>query len=249
MVTMWALRLIAHLASRYKGVEDRRFTKVVRERWSGMNPASQAAFCFHYIFVSQAIYAMLVNGSAMHILVHSTKEDKIKDDPIVITGAVVWALGFLIEFFADLQMIDYQDLVPSKRPAVLKTGLWRYSRHPNYFGEILCWLGIYIIACSGNSAKTGGALTFYSPLVITFLLNNVTGVPLMEQSKMKSKDYRIYIKETNSIIPWLPCPVEDKDRKNLMDQIEKEIKKEAKRDTQKAKTGIFYWLKFYLLIE
>jgi steroid 5-alpha reductase family enzyme len=179
--------------------------------------------------VSQAVLAMLVNGSVMHILINSTKEDKIKDDPIVITGTVVWALGFIFEFFADLQMIDYQDLPASKRPAILKTGLWRYSRHPNYFGEILCWLGIYIIACSGNSAKTGGALTIYSPLVIILLLNYVTGVPLMEQGKMKSKDYRIYMKETNSIVPWLPSPIEDKDRTSLMDQIEKEIKTEAKK--------------------
>lgn len=146
-------------------------------------------------------------------------------------------------------MIDYQDLPASKRPAILKTGLWRYSRHPNYFGEILCWLGIYIIACSGNSFKTGGAFTIYSPFVITFLLNYVTGVNIMEKGKSKSKDYRIYMKETSCMVPWLPNPINEKNRTNILDQIEKEIKSDAKKDTLKSKNGIFYWLKFYLLIE
>lgn len=214
--TMWALRLIAHLASRYKGVEDKRFTKVVRDRWSGWSPVGQAAFCYLYIFVSQTVLAILINGSTIHILKNSNKEDKLKD-PVVIAGTLVFAVGFIIEFFADLQMIDYEDLVPSKRPSILKTGLWKYSRHPNYFGEIICWLGIYIIACSGNSLKTGGALTIYSPLVITLLINYVTGVPLMENGKMKSKDYRIYMKETSCIVPWLPTPIEEKNRTNMLD--------------------------------
>lgn len=96
LVTMWALRLIAHLASRYKGVEDWRFSKVVRERWSGWSAIGQATFCYHYLFVGQAILAMLVNGSTMHILVNSKKEDKILEDPVVITGTVVWFFGFII---------------------------------------------------------------------------------------------------------------------------------------------------------
>ena len=108
-------------------------------------------------------------------------------------------------------------MVPSKRPSILKTGLWKYSRHPNYFGEIICWLGIYIVACSGNSLKTGGALTIYSPIVIALLVNYVTGVPLMEKGKMKSKDYRIYMKETSCVVPWLSTPVEEKNRTNMMD--------------------------------
>lgn len=107
MVTMWALRLIAHLASRYKGVEDWRFKDVLRERWAGWSPAVQATFCFHYVFVTQAVVAMLIGGSAMHVLKNAKKDQKILEDKVVIAGACIWAIGFAFEFFADLQLIDY----------------------------------------------------------------------------------------------------------------------------------------------
>ena len=102
MVTMWALRLIAHLASRYKGVEDWRYTKIIRERWAGWSEFSKAVMCYHYLFLGQGLLSMLINASTMHILLYSTKEDKILEQWPVILGAIVWAIGFTIEFFADL---------------------------------------------------------------------------------------------------------------------------------------------------
>ena len=132
-------------------------------------------------------------------------------------GAAIWTVGFAFEFFADLQLIDHQDLPQSKRPSLLKTGLWRYSRHPNYFGEILCWWGIYIIACSGNSLQTGGALTIYSPVLITVLLLGVTGVPCMEKGKAKSKEYRLYMQETSCVLPWPSSPTPEKERPKVLE--------------------------------
>lgn len=92
----------------------------------------------------------------------------------------------------------------------------------------MCWWGIYIIACSGNSLETGGALTIYSPVLITALLVFVTGVPCMERGKVKSKEYRVYMKETSCLIPWMSTPVPKEDKQKILEQIESEIKADAK---------------------
>lgn len=185
--------------------------------------------CYHYLFMGQGILSMLNNASTMHILLHSTSEDKVLEDPIVILGAVVWTIGFIIEFMSDLQMLDHNDN-PKNKGTLLKKGMWRYSRHPNYFGEILCWWGMYIVACSGNSGKNGGAYTIYAPLLITYLLNCVSGVPMLEKrSKMKSKEFRLYMAETNRLIPWFYKTIDSKEeRTKLLDKFEKEIKEEVK---------------------
>lgn len=248
MLTMWALRLIAHLASRYNGVEDWRYTKVIRARWSGWSNFGKAIMCYHYLFVNQGILAMLVNGSTMHILKYSTMEDKLTADPVAIAGALVWTIGFACEFMADLQMLDHKD-IPKNKGTLLKTGLWRYSRHPNYFGEIVCWWGMYIVACSGSSLRNGGQYTIYSALLITFLLNYVSGVPMLERSKMKSKEFRLYMAETSRLVPWFHRSIEGKERTKMLDQFEKDIKEEAKMESKKVKSGLLYWIKYYMLLE
>lgn len=148
--------------------------------------------CYHYLFVNQGILSMLVNGSAMHIMLHSGYNDKINETPVII-GATVWVIGFICEFFGDLQLLDHKDN-PAMKGKLLKTGLWRYSRHPNYFGEIMCWWGIYFMACSGKSLEAGGHKTIYAPLLITFLMIFVSGVRMMETKKMMdSVEFRIYM--------------------------------------------------------
>jgi steroid 5-alpha reductase family enzyme len=86
---------------------------------------------------------------------------------------------------------------------VLDTGLWRYSRHPNYFGDALLWWGIYVMATS----VPGGWLTFVSPVLMTMLLLRVSGVSLLERSLNASKPgYRDYVERTPAFIPWFPRP-------------------------------------------
>lgn len=92
----------------------------------------------------------------------------------------------------------------------MKEGLWRYSRHPNYFGEAAFWWGIYITACSFEK----GWITFYSPLIITLLLRFVSGVPILEKEFAKRPGFKQYAAETNIFIPWFP-----KEGVNVEDQM------------------------------
>lgn len=88
----------------------------------------------------------------------------------------MWLVGFLFEGIADGQMLNFK-LKKENKGKIMKYGLWKYSRHPNYFGESLMWWGIYLIACSIEK----GWIAFFSPLIITLLLRFVSGVPLLEK--------------------------------------------------------------------
>jgi steroid 5-alpha reductase family enzyme len=118
-------------------------------------------------------------------------------------GAGVFLLGFIIEAVADQQLQNFKNS-PKKVPGtVLKTGLWRYTRHPNYFGESLLWWGLYLITCS----LPQGYQYFFSPLIITLLLRYVSGVPLLEKHFAKNPDFQAYAKVTSIFVPWFPKAV------------------------------------------
>jgi len=119
---------------------------------------------------------------------------------------VIASLGLGIETIADLQLYYFKKN-PKNHGLFLKSGLWRYSRHPNYFGEAVLWWGLYILACSVSN----GWITFYSPLIITLLLRFVSGVPLLEKEFAKRPGFKQYCEETNVFIPWFYKQAESKD--------------------------------------
>jgi steroid 5-alpha reductase family enzyme len=114
-----------------------------------------------------------------------------------VIGAAIWLFGFLFEIVADYQLQAFRD-DPSNRGKLIKSGLWRYSRHPNYFGEAVLWWGIFLIACSVEY----GWITVYAPLFITILVRFVSGVPLLENKYKSRPEFQIYMKETNVFCPW-----------------------------------------------
>ena len=114
----------------------------------------------------------------------------------------------------------------------MKTGLWRYTRHPNYFGECLLWWGIYLIACG----QPGGARTFYSSLFITLLIRFVSGVPMLERKQMKKAAFRLYMLETSCFFPMTYSPVPEEKRAALLAEYTEEIEKEEKaKEAKKQK--------------
>jgi steroid 5-alpha reductase family enzyme len=126
----------------------------------------------------------------LYILLFSRSTDTI--GPLEIIGAVVWLTGFVLEIVADRQLQNFRN-TKALAGTILKTGVWRYSRHPNYFGEALLWWGIYIIACSVNPIDAGfipyGFITLFSPLVMHLLLRYVSGVPFLERKYMLRADF------------------------------------------------------------
>lgn len=115
-------------------------------------------------------------------------------------GAGVWLVGFLFEAVGDWQLLRFKS-DPNNRGKVLNRGLWRYTRHPNYFGDALVWWGFWLIA-----AATGEVfITLVSPLLMTFLLLKVTGAALLEKSLTQTKpQYRAYVQNTSAFVPWPP---------------------------------------------
>jgi steroid 5-alpha reductase family enzyme len=114
-------------------------------------------------------------------------------------GVLIWTVGFLFETVGDLQLARFKS-DPANRGQVMDRGLWRYTRHPNYFGDFLVWWGLYLIATAG-----GVWWTVFSPALMSVLLVRVSGVALLEKSlKSRTAGYDAYVRRASSFFPWPP---------------------------------------------
>jgi steroid 5-alpha reductase family enzyme len=114
-------------------------------------------------------------------------------------GVIIWIIGYACEGISDFQLYAFTHNA-ANRGRVMCSGLWRYSRHPNYFGEILMWWGIYLIALS----VPYGWSTIIAPLIITLMLLFVTGIPWVEKALEHNPEYEQYKRKTSMLIPWFP---------------------------------------------
>ncbi len=114
-------------------------------------------------------------------------------------GVLLWILGFCFEFVADWQL-DRFIKNPDNRGKIMDQGLWRYSRHPNYFGEVTMWWGIYILALS----VPWGWLSIIGPLTISYIILFVSGVPMTERFMEDNPAFADYKRRTSAFIPWFP---------------------------------------------
>jgi len=115
------------------------------------------------------------------------------------TATALWLVGFFFEASGDWQLMRFK-ADPNNAGKVMQTGVWRYTRHPNYFGDAVQWWAYYLTALA-----VGGWWTIFSPLLMTFLLLRVSGVTLLEKTLMEAKPgYTEYIETTSEFIPWFP---------------------------------------------
>jgi len=114
-------------------------------------------------------------------------------------GVLVFALGFTFESVGDAQLKAFLG-DPANRGKIMGSGLWRYTRHPNYFGEATLWWGIFLIALSGGVTP----FAVIGPVTITLLLLFVSGVPLLEKSMKDKPGYAEYAAKTSIFVPWFP---------------------------------------------
>ena len=114
-------------------------------------------------------------------------------------GVTLWVVGFVFETVGDRQLQQFRD-DPSNKGGVLDSGLWRYTRHPNYFGDACVWWGLSLIAFSAWP----GILTILSPLLMTWLLAKGTGKPLMEKGLSSRPGYEAYVRRTSGFVPLPP---------------------------------------------
>ena len=134
----------------------------------------------------------------------SLQKTIIKDLTLLYIGTIIWIIGFLFEIISDYQKIKFKNNALNKNKFI-DSGLWSISRHPNYFGEIILWIGIYIITLPSTSGLE--YLGIISPLFVIVLLNKVSGINLLEASADEkwgsSKEYQKYKKITPKLIPKL----------------------------------------------
>jgi steroid 5-alpha reductase family enzyme len=192
MVVLWALRIGGYLFIRIRATgKDKRFDKI---------RGNFKKFLGFWLLQALTVWVVMLG-----VLVFYSEGTK----PIgsfMVAGMVVWFTGLLIEALADMQKFKFMQ---NKKNAGkwIQSGLWKYSRHPNYFGEILVWFGIYIFVVSGLQGGTQ-FIAMISPLFISFMLLFVSGVPLLEKSADarwgKDKNYQKYKNSTSVIIPFPP---------------------------------------------
>ena len=187
LVAIWALRLSAHITLRHRGQpEDHRYQAIRQRHEPGFRFKS-----LYIVFGLQAGLAWLI-GMPLAAAMDSAAPLGWLDA----VGVALWVAGMVFEVFGDAQLARFRQS-PESRDQVLDSGLWRYTRHPNYFGECLLWWGYYLLAVAG-----GGAWSIASPVLMTWLLLRVSGVALLEQDiGMRRPRYAEYIARTNAFIP------------------------------------------------
>jgi len=190
MATAWGLRLAIYLAWRNIGeAEDRRY-RAMRDHWGERFPIVS----LFTVFWLQAIVLWVV-AMPLQAGVRTTSDL----GPLDATGLVLWCVGLFFEAIGDWQLLRFK-ADPANAGRVLDSGLWRYTRHPNYFGDFLIWWGFFLVAAAG-----GEWWTIVSPLLMSVLLMKVSGVTLLEKSLVDRKpEYQSYVNRTSAFFTWLP---------------------------------------------
>ena len=184
LIGLWGFRLAYRIYRRNKGKEeDFRYQKW-REEWGRWVYLRS----FFQIYVLQGALMLVLGASALHASAFSN-----------ISGVFVWLLGYYFEVIADKQLDDFIAAKPRDKK-ILDTGLWRYSRHPNYFGEVTMWWGIWLMVASLPMSY----VALISPLTITLLILKVSGIPMLEKKYQGDAAYEAYKAKTSKFFPRPP---------------------------------------------
>ncbi|MEZ6121710.1 MAG: DUF1295 domain-containing protein [Planctomycetaceae bacterium] len=193
LVTIWGMRLGCYLAWRNHGnPEDFRY-RAMRER-HGHRFVFVSLFT---VFALQGVVMWLVS-----LPIQTTGRAPGSWTPFLIVGVIVWLIGFVFESVGDWQLAGFR-ADPANSGKVFNRGLWRYTRHPNYFGDFCVWWGFFLIA-SADGAVWWSAV---GPLLMSVFLMKFSGVELLEKSLKSTKpDYTEYANSTSAFFPWRPRP-------------------------------------------
>jgi steroid 5-alpha reductase family enzyme len=192
MVIVWAARLGTFLFLRIRRAgSDTRFDEI-----------KTSPLRFFAAWTIQGLWVLLTAAAALAIITTSVRRDL---GWLAYTGIVVWVVGFAIEVAADRQKSSFKR-DPGNEGRFIATGLWAWSRHPNYFGEITLWTGMALLAIPVLSGWQWVVLV--SPLFVTLLLTRISGIPMLEAKADErwgdEPEYRQYKASTSVLIPWPP---------------------------------------------
>lgn len=190
LVTIWGIRLSAHIAQRAIGKPED--TRYATWRASWRYPALRS---YVQVFLLQGVLLFIVASPIL--LIHAADHPPL--GLLDLVGMTVWLTGFLFEVIGDAQLAAFLR-VPENRGTIMDRGLWCYSRHPNYFGEVTLWWGIGLMALS----VPWGVAALIGPLTITILILFVSGVPLLERKYANRADFQVYKRRTSIFFPLPP---------------------------------------------
>jgi steroid 5-alpha reductase family enzyme len=192
LVTVWGVRLAWHIGSRRRGKpEDYRYATWRREWGRWFVPRT-----YLQVFVLQGVFMVLI---ALPLVVLAADTPPALPTMFAAIPIALWGLGFAFETVGDAQLATFlRD--PANRGHVMDRGLWRYTRHPNYFGESLQWWAIWMLTLG----VPGWLVASIGPLTITLLLRYVSGVPLLERKRAGQPEWEAYKARTSAMIPLPP---------------------------------------------
>jgi steroid 5-alpha reductase family enzyme len=191
LVTIWGVRLALHIFHRNMDKpEDFRYAA-----WRKEHGATWWWRSYLQVFLLQGLLMWIISTP---IVVAILGEDISLSNWLLTLGLIVGGIGFFFEVAGDRQLKKFKE-IPANKKRILTTGVWQYTRHPNYFGEAMQWIGFYLFAVAG-----GGWWTIFSPILMIFLLIRVSGVALLEKTMQSRPGYAEYARKTSAFIPWLP---------------------------------------------
>jgi len=192
LTSLWGLRLSLHLLRRNLGQPE-------DPRYQAIRKKAGPRFPFTSLFIVFGLQGALIWIISLPLQAALTAPPGVALTPLDDLGAALFIIGLAFEAIGDRQLTRFRE-DPESRGKVLDTGLWRYTRHPNYFGDALLWWGLTCFALA-----TGAWWTLLSPALMTFFLLRVSGVTLLERGLVKRRpDYQAYVARTSAFIPWFP---------------------------------------------
>ncbi|MCF7930861.1 MAG: DUF1295 domain-containing protein [Acholeplasmataceae bacterium] len=197
LVMIWGFRLFFFIGLRnWNKPEDFRYVDM-RNKWKTNIPLK----AFFKVFVLQGILLYIISLPIQLVNLNPTTFTNNQNYLVLILGVILWLVGFYFEAVGDAQMKRFKKN-PENKGKIMQSGLWKYTRHPNYFGETLMWWAIWIVSLSGFVLFN--VIGIIGPLLITYLLLYVSGVPLLEKKYKDNPLFQEYAKKTSVFIPMPP---------------------------------------------
>ncbi len=196
MVSLWGIRLAVRIRNKnYKKPEDFRY-RAWRESWI---KRSMLYFFFRSLIQIYLLQASIILLVLAPILIAFSQAIPLSLHFVNILGCVLWGVGFFFEVVGDAQLDTFlKD--PNNKGKIMMRGLWKYTRHPNYFGEASMWWGIWLLVVD----LPLGPFAIISPILITWLLLKVSGIPMLEAKWQGNPEWEEYKRTTSAFFPWMP---------------------------------------------
>ena len=199
--TIWGLRLSAHIRQRNHGKpEDKRYTAMR----ANIKPPYVLLKGYVKIFMLQALMMVLISIVLIFNIMSGFVEPAQPFAIVaIILGVLIWIIGYFFQAVGDRQLANFI-AKPINKGKLMREGLWAYTRHPNYFGEVLMWWGIAILGFANGFTILLPIIGLISAWIVTWLLRYLSGVPLLEKHMKTKPEFQDYANTTNIFIPWFP---------------------------------------------